>query len=131
MLIFFWKVMNSFQTVLAMNSMKYAALPPLPENKYNFFLNPHTIGSTVWVLELCEVYRKMLTESRSSRSSSSWSYSSSRKMFFTHAPCSSVGLRMDIFSFFFFSSFFSTPLTGVSLRYIKYHGEGGGHGVLC
>ena len=38
---------------------------------------------------------------------------------FTHAPCGSVGLQMNIFSFSFF---FSTPLTGVSLRY---HGEGG------
>ena len=42
---------------------------------------------------------------------------------FTHAPCGSMGLQMDTFSFF---SFFYTPLTGVSLRYRKCHGEGCG-----
>ena len=65
-----------------------------------------------------------------------WSISTTTPIFvpigqcfiFTHAPCSSVGLQMDIFSIFF--SFFSTPLTGVSLSYRKHRGEGCGMGPL-
>ena len=59
-------------------------------------------------------------------------------LLFTHAPCGSVGLQMDIFFFFFFFFFSPSPSSPsphiqlfVSVRYRKHHGWAWVLGCVC